>query len=341
MKRKNLSGNVRLVEDHYVLRFRLPDGTDSRRELPPSMTIAEAQAELEQILAPWRGWEETGNLTFGQAVEQYIAHLRQQGRRETTLHEYERIADRLCLRHELGGIQLQRIGKNDVKQIRAQMDGTVNTTKAVLAGVVKYMRDEHDYDGPDFSEWFNRAPVKQKLEVEVYTTTEIECLARAMRTTEARVLRICAYTGMRISEVQALRWNDIDYTKSQIRVDERYNEIDGIQPPKNGRTRYVPMARQVVDSLASAVSYSDDENIFNFTRPWFQSKLDSACRATGIRRLRIHDLRHTAASLMVQRFPLSTVQEWLGHADISTTARYLHHIPKTDDAEKMSELLGS
>ena len=59
----------------------------------------------------------------------------------------------------------------------------------------------------------------------------------------------------------------------------------------------------------------------------------------GLRRIKFHGLRHSFGTLAVQAFPLSDVQAWMGHADIQTTMRYVHHVPKHDAAQRLGSLL--
>ena len=49
-----------------------------------------------------------------------------------------------------------------------------------------------------------------------------------------------------------------------------------------------------------------------------------------------HDLRHTFGTLAVRRLPVTDVQAYLGHADIATTMRYVHHVPRHDAARQLS-----
>jgi integrase len=58
--------------------------------------------------------------------------------------------------------------------------------------------------------------------------------------------------------------------------------------------------------------------------------------AAGLRRLRFHDLRHTFGSLAINVASIVQVQTWMGHADIQTTMRYLHHKSRADDAQLLS-----
>jgi integrase len=58
----------------------------------------------------------------------------------------------------------------------------------------------------------------------------------------------------------------------------------------------------------------------------------AALAAAGLRRLRFHDLRHTFGTRMIAKADIRRVQEWMGHADIQTTMRYLHYAPRSADA---------
>jgi integrase len=53
----------------------------------------------------------------------------------------------------------------------------------------------------------------------------------------------------------------------------------------------------------------------------------SALKRAGLRPLRFHDLRHTFGTRMIAKADIRRVQEWMGHADIQTTMRYLHYAP--------------
>ncbi|MEA2364088.1 MAG: hypothetical protein QOD71_3233 [Thermoleophilaceae bacterium] len=67
----------------------------------------------------------------------------------------------------------------------------------------------------------------------------------------------------------------------------------------------------------------------------FRAALDRA----GAERLRFHDLRHTFGTLAVQAFPLTDVKAYMGHADLSTTMIYVHHVPRHDAADRLGRLL--
>ncbi len=63
----------------------------------------------------------------------------------------------------------------------------------------------------------------------------------------------------------------------------------------------------------------------------------AALTAAALRPLRFHDLRHTFGTRMIAKADIRRVQEWMGHADIQTTMRYLHYSPRPEDAQLVAE----
>jgi hypothetical protein len=58
-----------------------------------------------------------------------------------------------------------------------------------------------------------------------------------------------------------------------------------------------------------------------------------------LRPLRFHDLRHTFGTRMIAKADIRRVEEWMGHADIQTTMRYLHYVPREEDAQLVAGAL--
>jgi integrase len=174
-------------------------------------------------------------------------------------------------------------------------------------------------------------------------------IERALRATEDRqdaaIYLTAALSGLRRGELLALRWEDVDFEQSSIRVFEGYS-ANRAGKPKSRKSRTLPM----VDKVAGALSDLKDRSartakgdlVFvsregthvdgSALRRRYHSTLDAA----GLRRLRFHDLRHTFGSLTINVASIVQVQAWMGHADIQTTMRYLHHKSRDDDAKLLS-----
>ncbi|MBV5341774.1 MAG: site-specific integrase [Deltaproteobacteria bacterium] len=147
-----------------------------------------------------------------------------------------------------------------------------------------------------------------------------------------------ARTGMRIGEAIALKWDDIDFDKAMITV-KRAKSRTIIDTPKSGKSRNIDMSNQLSVVLKKRYSEAKSEWVFPGIKSetidataWRRRTFDKILELAGLQKMRVHDLRHTYASLMLaQGQPLIYVQRQLGHHSIQITADiYSHLIPTTD-----------
>jgi integrase len=163
---------------------------------------------------------------------------------------------------------------------------------------------------------------------------------------DAAIYLTAAFTGLRRGELLALRWRDVDFAGDTIRVRASY--ADGaLTTPKSGKVRSVPMAPEVAAALAKwghrGHSTDDDDLVFIGELGGYvdgsalRRRYDIAVKTAGLRPLRFHDLRHTFGTRMIAKADIRRVQEWMGHADIQTTMKYLHYAPRPEDARLVAE----
>ena len=117
--------------------------------------------------------------------------------------------------------------------------------------------------------------------------------------------------------------------------------------PKSGKVRSVPMAPDVARALAALgrrLDWVGDEDLVfvgvaggYLDGSALRRRYKTALTAAGLRRLRFHDLRHTFGTRMIAKADIRRLQEWMGHADIQTTMRYLHYAPREEDARLVAE----
>lgn len=150
------------------------------------------------------------------------------------------------------------------------------------------------------------------------------------------VYLVALNTGLRAGEIWGLRPTDINREKSTITIRRQFNRvIKSMSETKSKKARTVPCNQAVLSSLdflITTLNIKDGETIFqnderkpichdNFAKRQFLNDL----KTWGGRSIRFHDLRHTAATLLVGRnIDLKTVKEICGHADIMTTMNYAH-----------------
>lgn len=134
-------------------------------------------------------------------------------------------------------------------------------------------------------------------------------------------------TGMRFCELSALHWEDVDLPRRIVTVCR--SAVDGhISPPKNSRTRYIPLSSDITKALAalpitSAFVFPRNGRLLRYDEAWHV--IARISRVAGIERVGWHDLRHTFASQLVEKgASILSVQKLLGHSDVQITMRYAH-----------------
>jgi integrase len=155
-----------------------------------------------------------------------------------------------------------------------------------------------------------------------------------------------AFTGLRRGELLALRGRDVDFTGSLIRVRASYS-AGQLTTPKSGKVRSVPMAPDAAAAMARLGQRDrfapDNDLVFPGSEGEYldgsalRRRYAAALQRAGLRPLRFHDLRHTFGTRMIAKADIRRVQEWMGHADVQTTMRYLHYAPRPDDAALVAE----
>jgi integrase len=155
-----------------------------------------------------------------------------------------------------------------------------------------------------------------------------------------------AFTGLRMGELLALRWRDVDFAGRTVRARASYFGA-ALTTPKSGKVRAVPLAPDVAKALAQLGDrvdwVGDDDLVFVGEAGGYvdgsalRRRYKTALAHAGLRSLRFHDLRHTFGTRMIAKADIRRVQEWMGHADIQTTMRYLHYAPRDEDAELVAE----
>lgn len=172
---------------------------------------------------------------------------------------------------------------------------------------------------------------------------------------------LLARTGLRLGEAIALEWGDIDYNSSCIFV--RRSISDGVlTTPKNKKPRRVPMSPMLVGTLKQLRIYRKNQTMKNgwgtvpdiifisgnrtHLHPGNLSRRvhNKITEKAGIRRIRLHDFRHTYATLRLSKGdPIQNVSKALGHSSIRITIdTYMMYLPEADqDAVDELDNLGA
>jgi integrase len=200
-------------------------------------------------------------------------------------------------------------------------------------------------------------PHAHRAEMQTWNEDEMTCFLEAARKTPYFALfHTALFTGMRRSELLALRWSDVDFIYSQIYINRALHHLrDGsyvfTRPKSESSCRAIALSpsailvlqdhyeNQKLERAMSGIPLGDDDLVFSTLgkplRPNTVSRAWTMLAArAGIKVIRLHDARHTHASLMLkQGTHPKIVQERLGHASIQITLdTYSHVVPGLQEA---------
>jgi integrase len=291
--------------------------------------------------------------TFAEAAEEYLRYAEEdRGCKPSTIRGYRSQLNAHLL-PAFGSMRIENITEREIERWRAGLSGSrkgrealSNKTKnhqlvlmhAIFGRAVKlYGLPRNPLANVD------RYRVRRSGDIEVFSPEEVWSLVRAAASeVDGTIFLTAAFTGLRRGELLGLRWRDIDFDASTIRVRASY-AVGKLTTPKSGKVRAVPMAPDVAEALAQIGQRQrftgDDDFVFAgesgmpLNPDALSSRYEKALEAGGLRRLRFHDLRHTFGTRMIREADIRRVQEWMGHADIQTTMKYLHYESRAEDAQ--------
>jgi integrase len=150
-----------------------------------------------------------------------------------------------------GETPIERIAAEDIERWRATLSCSNRTTQKyliVLNGIFKRAMKVYKLPGNPMA-LVERPRVRHSSEIDVLSASEVRALVAATSTELHKALLLtAAFTGLRMGELLALRWGEVDLTAETIRVVRSFT-IGGESSPKSGKPRSVPMVHEVPSAL--------------------------------------------------------------------------------------------
>lgn len=206
-------------------------------------------------------------------------------------------------------------------------------------------------------------PKIQRYEAQFYNVEELKTLFKAIKDEPLfPLIYFTAVFGLRRSEVLGLKWDSVDFDNNRLYIKHtvvRFSTIVEKDCTKNEASRRSYPLGDIPKSMLLELKekenrnrklcgkdYIDNDYIFKWDngepyKPEYISHIfQTMLEKNGLRKIRFHDLRHSCASLLVALdYQIKDIQEWLGHADINTTANIYSHLDtrrKNNIANSMS-----
>jgi integrase len=258
------------------------------------------------------------------------------------------------------GKALDSVTHHDIADLVVTLEGkglspkSVHTYVGILSALFKFATSPR-------RRWASTNPcggaelpaVVASTEVRWLSLDEVDLLVNAasgeFKTIDRAIYVTAAMTGLRQGELLGLRWSDVDWTASRIRVRRAWVRKECTTPKSRRAVRSVPMADEVAGELERLFQASGEppEDALVFANPHTGKPLDrrslnrryaTVLEAAGLERHRFHDLRHTFGTAMAAGgVNMRTLQEWMGHKDFATTLIYADYSPSAGEAELVAK----
>ena len=302
-------------------------GTTDRKEAE----ALEAKRRLE--VHEQRKWGIQPEHTFDELMVRYIQATRDE------MRSPERVGYAVKrLQPFFTGKVLERLRRGDISGYieKRKRDGvgpaTINRELDMLSAAINYARKRWDWEmnnpvsGMSLREPEGRLRWISRAEADVLIR-EAESDSRSPHL--ADFIRLALNTGFRKNEMLKLSWDRVDLRDNRLFLEPEHT--------KSGKRRVVPLNEEARRAMLGRARFRAE---FCPGSPWvfahknggrvqyMQNGFQGACKRAGIDQFRVHDLRHTCASWMVQQgVPLLEVRDVLGHSSIEMTERYAHLAP--------------
>ena len=190
--------------------------------------------------------------------------------------------------------------------------------------------------------------VEERREMLFWTKDEYLKFADAMmdKPLSYYAFEMLYWCGIREGELLALTPTDFDFEAGTVSINKSYQRLKGkdvITTPKTKKSnRVIKMPKflcgEMEDYLKMFYSTGANERIFPVSKHYLHHEMDRGAKAAGVKRIRIHDLRHSHISLLIDMgFTALAIADRVGHESIDITYRYAHLFPtrQTEMADKL------
>jgi len=191
---------------------------------------------------------------------------------------------------------------------------------------------------------------EQCKEMSFWTQEEYETFVEGISDKEESYMafEILYWCGLRLGEMLALTPEDFNLEENTLRINKSYQRLKGEdvitdpKTPKSNRVIIMPefLTAEVKDYLSHLYEVGPKERIFCMSKGFLHHEMERGCKASGVKKIRIHDLRHSHVSLLINMgFSPLAIANRVGHEAVDITYRYAHLFPtiQSDMAKQLNQ----
>jgi integrase len=359
-KRGNGEGSItRRSDGRWMARYMVQTAAGPKRKYIYGKTRQEVAEELSKALSDRASGFvfDAGTLTLGGYLDRWLSHSVRGSVRQRTFERYEQIA-RVHIKPTLGRIKLKALTPTHVRGLYQEKldDGLAPRTVQYVHTTLRKALKEAVQDGliPRNAADAVKAPRPAKKEINPLAPEQARTFLEVASGDRFEALYVLAmHCGLREGELLGLKWADLNLEAGTLSVRRTLSETREIgrifEPPKNGKGRSIKLTPGAIETLRGHLGrqlkeiegagdrYQDQCLVFPSQKGTTMSAKNLTARSfkpllakAGLpRSVRLHDLRHTCATLLLGKgVHPKIVQELLGHATIAITLdTYSHVLP--------------
>lgn len=291
--------------------------------------------------------EKSPSITFGNLVESYIEDYCKTSLKVTTLATKQHIIDTKILPHfknmlisDIDSLAVKKwqntLIKDEHNYAPTYLKVIHNQMSAIMNYAVEYYKLEKNPAKKSMGE-------KHAKEMKFWTIDEFHTF---IKTTEDDIVantifNLLFFSGMREGELLALTLKDFDFADNKVDINKSFARLKGNDIIGETKTlsskRVVSLPEEIMNMVKEysthIYGYKPKQRLFPYTKKDLYRMRDKYCAISGVKKIRIHDIRHSHASFLIEKgaTPLA-ISKRLGHKDVRTTLNtYSHLYPKKQD----------
>ena len=337
---------------YFRTRYKRLDGTRAQYHSKRYMTKREAQEAEAEFLIKSQNEASVSSLTFSQLINLFIEN-RSTIVKETTMYGYKNKRPYL---DPIANIKLKDFNIEVYERWRRYIN-SCNISTRYKNDIYKFLKSllnyATDWYGFSFIHVYRKMhnfnnPNEPPKEMLYFTYDEFQKFLSVEKDIKFRCAwQLLYYCGLRIGELKGITWKDIDFENRTVSINKQITQQScrsrwSFSPPKTAKSnRVLPLTKVLLNDL-EMLKKSDSELLFGFNDSYFvigdiapqisstiTAKKNRNCELAGVKQIRIHDFRHSCASLLIYKGAnINTVSKFLGHTKIEETLNTYTHLYK-------------